>query len=387
LWPEKKVISACYGDSLARDWGRAVRDEFMMNPELFTRIRHDSASVTNWQTTDGGGMRTAGVGGPLVGSGAQLCVIDDPHKNWEDAMSTEKRKRLIDWFNSTLYTRLEPGASLIVVQTRWCKGDLTGYLTEEHDDDWKHISLPALAEEGDMLGRQEGEALCPERFTKEDLEGIKAGIGSMMFAGLYQQRPAPAEGGIIKRGWWQRFSTPPLDFDRVLMSWDMTFKKTGSSWVVGQVWGRKGPNAYLLDQVRDKLDFPSTLMAVRRLSEKWPEAKEKLIEDAANGPAVISVLRKELPCVLAVPPRGSKESRLTAIAPLVEAGNVYLPTVDLAPWIDDFIEEISMFPNGANDDMADSAAQALARLFDSRKPVLAPFNLGGSGERPSPWQM
>ena len=367
MWPEKRVILTSYGDALARDWGRAVRDEFMQNPEVLTRVHPGSHSVTDWMTTKGGGMRTAGVGGPITGKGADLCVVDDAQKNWQDAMSIEKRRGLVEWFNSTLYTRLEPGATLVVVQTRWHEKDLTGYLEKEHGDRWTKICFPALAEGADVLGRSEGEALCPERFSREALLGIKNGVGSQVFTGLYQQRPSPVEGSIIKRDWFRFYETLPDKLDRWWQSWDLTFDETGhGSYVVGQVWAQKGANCYLVHQHRAREEFTASLRAVASTSAAYPQATEKRVEKKANGAALLSVLRDKIPGLVAKEPHGDKEARLRAVSPLFEAGNVWVPTQESAPWVGEYVEELVSFPRAENDDQVDATSMALVGLQDAR---------------------
>ncbi len=278
-----------------------------------------------------------------------------------------------------------PGASIIVIQTRWHENDLSGYLMTEHEDDWEVINLPALAEENDPLGREVGEALCPERFSVEALKQTKKSMSSYMFAGLYQQRPAPLEGGIIKRGWFQRYKELPEQFDELIQSWDLTFKALGTSFVVGEVWGRVGADFYLADLFRDRVDFPSTLRAILRLTKKWPGATTKVVEEAANGYAAISMLQDKIPGVVGQRPMGSKEARLIAVSGLIESGNVWIPEQSLADWADDFIEEAVNFPNAANDDQVDSMTMALSRL--SKRTQNFKFALPTSGARPSPWKV
>jgi phage uncharacterized protein (putative large terminase), C-terminal domain len=149
----------------------------------------------------------------------------------------------------------------------------------------------------------------------------------------------------------------------MIQSWDCSFKSASTSdYVVGQVWGRVGGEFYLLDQVRDRMDFTETLQAVRALTAKWPKARSKLIEDKANGQAVIDALKREIPGIIPVTPKESKEARAMAVQPFMEAGNVYLPDPSIAPWIHDFIEECAAFPNAAHDDQVDAMTQALNRL-------------------------
>jgi predicted phage terminase large subunit-like protein len=258
----------------------------------------------------------------------------------------------------------------VVHNTRWHAADLAGRLTDPKEnpdfDRWRVLRLPAIAEgDDDPLGRREGEVLEPRRFSTAEVLSFRRDLGSQLFAGLYQQRPSPAGGGIIKRSWWKWYSMRPglPRFDEIIASWDMAFKETAtSSYVVGQVWGRIGADIYLLDQVRDRMDFPSTIVAVLNLSAKWPIARAKLVEDKANGPAVIATLARKVPGLIAVQVEGSKEARLHAVSPLIEAGNVFLPDPVLAPWIGDFVEELSQFPSAPNDDQADAASMALERL-------------------------
>jgi predicted phage terminase large subunit-like protein len=150
--------------------------------------------------------------------------------------------------------------------------------------------------------------------------------------------------------------------DELIQSWDCAFKDLETSdYVVGQVWGRLGADLVLIDQIRDRMDCPSTVRAVRQLSAQWPQCRAKLIEDKANGSAVIQMLAHEIPGILPVNPEGGKVARAAAVSPLIEAGNVYLPHPMYAPWVNDLIEECAAFPNGAHDDQVDAMTQALLR--------------------------
>lgn len=367
IFPDERIILTSYEADFAASWGRKARDtveEF--GGELFgIRVRQDSSAANRWDIEGhSGGMVTAGAGGPITGRGGNVIIIDDPFKNAEEANSKRIRDKVWEWYQSTLYTRLEPGGAIIIVMTRWHEDDLVGrLLNPEYGEveDWEIINLPAVAEEGDVLGREPGEALWPERYDLAELKRIKKTVGSYWWNALYQQRPSPPEGSIIKREWWRFYKEPPSNLDEVVQSWDCSFKETATgSYVVGQVWGRKGADKYLLDQFRARVDFVATVRAIKSLSDKWPEARLKLVEEAANGPAVIAALRSEVPGIVAVRPRGSKEARLHAVSPDIEAGNVYLPSG--APWVHDYIEELVAFPGGANDDQVDATSQALERL-------------------------
>jgi predicted phage terminase large subunit-like protein len=231
--------------------------------------------------------------------------------------------------------------------------------------------------------REQGEYMDSVRINEHtgqprsvaDWEALKVEKGSRSWAALYQGRPAPVEGGILKRGWWQFYdaaqwveradgSRIALSMDKVLASWDMTFKDTaGTDYVVGQVWGRRGADAYLLDQVCDRMDFVRTLREFQVLAARWPQATAKLVEDKANGPAVISMLSRKVAGIIPEEPHGSKLARASAVSPLIEAGNVWLPDPSLAPWVGDLIEECAAFPNATHDDRVDSLSQALNRLI------------------------
>ena len=368
-FPDKRIILVSYEADFAATWGRKARDLLEEHgPSLFgIRVSGKSSAANRWDIEGHeGGMITAGVNGPITGKGADIGIIDDPVKNDQEAMSVTYQERAYEWYKSTFRTRIQRDGAIILIMTRWHENDLAGKLLaaqEEDGEKWEVVSLPAMAEDDDPLGRELGQPLCPGLFTKDALESIKKSVGSYWWASLYQQRPSPAEGGIFKRNWWQYYRRAPDRLDEIIQSWDMTFKDTKTAdFVVGQVWGRKGADKYLLDQVRDRMDFPATIQAVRTLSAKWPQAKVKLVEDKANGPAVIATLKKEISGLIPVEPQGSKESRAWAVSAEVEAGNVYLPDPSIAPWVHDFVEECAAFPNGANDDQVDAMSQALMRL-------------------------
>lgn len=361
MFPHKRVILASYGEKLASDWSRKVRDELALNPKTWSSVSRNKDSAADWRTTFGGGMRAAGVGGPIIGFGADLFLIDDPHKSRAEAFSPAIRQKVIDWFNADVYSRLEPGATVVLIMQRWHEKDLTGYLLNEHEDDWTHIKFPALAEQNDLLGRRPGEALIPERYDVRALEATRKAIGSLTWAGMFQQRPAPAEGNVVMRDWFKYYLRHPPDIKRVVVSWDMSFKKEGRSWCVGQAWYKRGARHYLMAQERGKWDFVVALKKViafhNHCTEQWGHVKETLIEEAANGVAIISTVKGRLPRVQPIRASVSKLERLSNAAPSIEGGDVYLPDKSIAPWVDDLVEELVTFPNGENDDQCDALSQ------------------------------
>lgn len=365
--PQLRVIIGAYNQTLASTFCRNARRIARMLFPLSTHLQRADA----WETPAGGGIRAVGVGTGVTGHGCHLLIIDDPVKSRVEAESETYRERVWEWYCEDLYTRLEPGGAIVLIMTRWHEDDLAGRILQSNDGpNWTVVRLPAEAEENDPLGRQPGEPLCPDRYDSVALNDRKLVLGSYGYNALYQGRPAPPEGSIIKREWLQFYDMPPLQFDEMIQSWDMSFKANDdNSYVVGQVWGRRGSSYYLIDQVRNHIDFPSTLRAVKSLSQRYPGALTKLVEDKANGPAVIQMLEREINGLIAVQADSSKEARLSAVAPLFEAGNVYLPAKKR--FIDEYIHELCTFPSSVNDDQVDATSQALLH-FVGNELVLRP---------------
>lgn len=383
--PDKRVITAAYSDGLATKFGRLNRNKFNeFSYELFgLQLSESNAAMKDWGIEERrGGMIATGIGGSITGQGADLMIIDDPIKNMKEAMSQKIRDNIWDEWEATLSTRLHDGASVIVIMTRWHEDDLIGRLLARSPRKWVRLRLPAIAEDDyDLLGREIGEPLCRELgFDEHWAEAKKTEVGSRTWASLYQQRPAPAGGNIFKREWIRYYVRTaeqkrewglsddvmvlPLHFDKVAQSWDCTFKDSESSdFVAGQVWARKQAQYFLFDQHHARMGFVDTLRAVQAISDKWPQARSKYIEDKANGTAVIEMLQSKLSGVIAVNPDGGKEARANAVSPLFEAGNVYFPHPNICPWVNDLIEEMVSFPNASHDDMVDAMTQALNQLY------------------------
>lgn len=377
--PDTSIISCSYSADLAsrmnRDVQRLIDSEkySVLFPEshLFGKNIRSTAKGSFLRNSDifeivnhRGTYRSSGVGGGITGMGGEYIIIDDPVKNREDADSATMREKVYDWYTSTLYTRLEKDGCILLTLTRWHEDDLAGKLlkaAQEGADQWTILELPAVCEYPPKPYdvRQEGEALWKWKYDEEALEKMKVTVGSRDWAALYQQHPTPGEGGTFKREWWNYYKVLPDGLYDFVQSWDCTFKDAQSSdYVVGQVWARKGSSRYLLDQVRGRMSFTETLYSIRSLSAKWPQAVRKLVEDKANGTAVIDVLRKEIPGLIPVEPEGGKIVRANAVTAVAEAGNIYLPDPSIAPWVHDFVEEHAVFPNGANDDQVDAQTQA-----------------------------
>lgn len=319
------------------------------------------------------------VGGTGTGEGGDRIVVDDPISA-DDANSDIKRENTNDWWDDTMSTRGNDPmkAAFVIVMQRLHEDDLSGHVLKTGL--YTHLNLPMEFEPKNrcvvfLKGHKffedprtrNGELLWPERIDDSTLDRYKKTMTSYAIAGQFQQRPAPEEGGIFKKAWFRRFG-PKSDLDlptsglHVIQSWDMSFKDTdGSDFVCGLVLGRHGPNFYVMDRDKRRLDFPKTCQAVLTMTAKWPSAHAKCVEDKANGSAVISLLRQKIPGMIEIQPEGGKKARAHAIAPVCESGNVYLP--EDAPWVDDFIYELCSFPNATHDDQVDAFTQGILRLL------------------------
>lgn len=395
--PNLRIAIVSNGFELAQTFGESIRDKLAAHPELGLTLSKSTAKKHEFKILGyDGGVVCVGIEGSLTGKPVDVLIIDDPYKDEKQADSKAWRQTVRNFWQSVALTRLAPGAPVVIVQTRWRKDDLSGWLREEYPEEWEVLNIAAQAIDStqlpeddpdhgmpDPLGREPGEFMesARRRTVKDWLKKIRE-VGSRVWTAMYQGRPSPVEGGILKRDWWQQYTEPLwLDrddgtrivtgFDDVLMSWDMAFKDTDSSdFVVGQVWGRRGVDAYLLEQVRGRWDFVETCNQVERLAAVWPQAVLKIVEDKANGTAVIASLKHRIAGIVPEEPQGSKEARARAVSPLVEAKNVYLPAPGIAPWVGALIEECAGFPTATNDDQVDALTQALNRL------VLQPL-LGG----------
>lgn len=381
--PEKLAMVVSYSEELYKKFGRKNREKFRTYSEsLFDlKISSDTASVSEWGI-DGhlGQLYSTSILGGATGRGSSLLIIDDPIKNRAEANSKTIRDKIYAEWQDTFYSRLSATGSVIIIMTRWHEDDLAGRLLKEGNLPWVEIKIPAIAEEGDLLGREIGEALAPEIGKDEEwAKQTKAVSGSRGWASLYQQRPTPAGGDIFRRS-WAKFYVPtiemrtklglsddvailPDDLDRQVQSWDCTFKnKETSDYVAGHVWGQKAADYYLLDRHHERMGIVETMKAIQSMTTRWPNAHAKYVEDKANGSAVIEMLQKKIAGMVPVNPDGGKEVRAYAVSPFWEAGNVYLPHPLWKQWSDEILDELESFPNGAHDDDVDAMTQALVKM-------------------------
>jgi predicted phage terminase large subunit-like protein len=363
--PTDSVVLASYAATLAESHSRRARG-FLSHPSWpfpGVAIADDSAAVGLWSTGSGGSLRAVGVLGGLTGHGADLAVVDDPVKDREEADSELRREAVWTWFNEVLMTRLRPNAAVLLTMTRWHEDDLGGRVLDgPGGGEWTVLSLPALAEEDDPLGRAEGDALWPERYGTDELETRRVSQGSRSFAALYQQSPTSAEGGTFKRAWLEgRYETLPEEL-HVVVGVDASFGKgVGSDYSALVTVGTDGTRFFVLDTERGRWEFNTLVERIKRVAREYHPAAV-LVEDAAAGQSAIQELHREsdLP-VVAVKPQGSKLARAESVSPLLEAGRVLFPSVN-PPWKDELVEELASFPSGKHDDQVDALVYALMRL-------------------------
>ena len=410
--PNVGIMATSYAASLASDMNIDVQR--IIDTELYREVFPDtylsgknnrgslvgsnaSRNRNDFEIVNHSGYyKCAGVGGSITGKRYFYGIIDDPMRGRQDAESETIRNKTYNWYINDFYTRQLDfqKARILITLTRWHEDDLAGRLLKAAQADpkaeqWTVLKFPMIAEEPLSEGdpRQIGEPLWPWRYGDiEQVNQIKLTAGTYTWSSLYQQRPSPAGGSIFNRGWFgdpinvghgrsQFYPENPLDkvnfMDRVVMSYDCTFKELkDNDFVVGQIWGKKGGDFFLLDQSRDRRDIINTIQNIRTLTGKWPLATAKLIEDKANGPAVITMLKREIPGLIAIEPHGSKVSRAMAVAPYVESGNVWLPMPKYAPWLHDLLEELAAFPSVKHDDQVDAMTQAINYLTSAANFIL-----------------
>ncbi len=385
--PGHKFIFATYAQDLSDRDAKRHRD-LIASPWYQARwgaacsIGGDQVQQVRFFENAQKGFRfSTSVGGIATGRHADTLVFDDPNKAQDaDAGSSEARERFDKshtFWSRTMATRqANPDTTRrIVIAQRLHDDDVPGRLRAEGYEcltlpmryDPKIVSVP-LPSKSDPR-EEPGELLWPDRFREEGVALLERRLGPIAAAAQLQQTPVPDSGALFKMEhfrFWKRL--PDLASATVIASWDCTFKGSDDSdFVVGQVWARVGADFYLLDQVRGRWTFTETCKALKALAAKWPDAVAKLVEDKANGSAVIDVMKRSVSGLLPVEPQGGKEARANAVSPLYAAGNVYIPDPSNhgCEWVSDYMTEHVRFPRGANDDQVDCATQALSYLYGS----------------------
>lgn len=397
--PDLNVAICSYNKDVATRFGEENRDWFLeYGQDIFgVRLSDKRFSAHNWGLRESDGRHyCVGLKGGLTSKKIDLMIIDDPLKDEEEARSPSQRERVWRWFGGVCNSRLSARGIVIVIQTRWHEDDLIGRIKaneSEGGDPWYDINIPAIAvwpEEvpedevdqwiPDPLGRKPGEALCPALHPLPQLLEARRILGEDRFFKIYQGGPRPGVGGIFDKkffGVWgagqyllhydpQRegyYYRDGLKYDDITISVDCTWKDAvKSDFVVFGVWARKGCDHMLLYVLRRKMNLDTTCDELKRLKKLYPMASYILVEDKANGPAVVRRLKSQIPGLTLRTPRGTKPERAEAIRHLVVAGNVLLPDRSskfASGWWAKFIDEVTAFPGGTNDDQVDMMTQYL----------------------------
>jgi predicted phage terminase large subunit-like protein len=321
----------------------------------------------------GGHYIAAGVGGGITGEGATIGIIDDPVKNAEEAYSTTYREKTWEWYATTFSTRFERGAVEIICQTRWHEDDLAGRIIDKSGEGIEIIRFPALADEKEEF-RDVGEAIWPDFYPREQLLERLEKNGSRAFNALYQQRPAPDEGSIIKRHWFQYYN--PREYKitgkRVNFYVDTAYtdrEKNDPTAMIAYI--KEGPNFYVLDCISEWLDFSSQLRRLKEFVAKNGYSPSSIIrvEPKATGITLAQVVKKETALNIreAEPPRGDKVARAHSCEGPLEGGRVFLP--EGMTWVDQFLTECAAFPNAAHDDRVDCLTGMIISELNARPAV------------------
>ena len=381
-FPDRRIIISSYEADFAASWGRKSRDVLEeWGSKLFgIKIRSDSSAGNRWDIENhDGGVNTAGVGGPIIGKGAHVLIIDDPVKNAEEANSKTMREKIWEWWKSTAYTRLEPGGAVILIMTRWHEDDLAGRILAEMEnggESWKEVCLPALAEENDPIGRVPGEALFPERYNETAIQEIQKTIGGYWFSALYQQRPSPAEGKIFKRSWFRYFTIEIHEKEKYYLLHTETGVKRiesnkcsifqtcdpaateseQSDYFVLSTWAMTPEkDLLLLDVFRERAETTKHEFIMKSQYQLW-KPNFQGVENRTFGLNIIQGLKKTGLPIRPLKADSDKISRAWTVAARYEIGAVY--HLLNAPWLADIEKELLDFPNGVHDDFVDTASYA-----------------------------
>lgn len=401
--PDANVIIASYEGTFAESFSRRNRDKFNDYATDVFRVKANDKvqGVALWETADGGRCRAAGLKGGITGFGAELFIIDDPIKNKESAESEAVIAKIHDEMGPSVQSRIHPGGKLIVIQTRWVENDVVGFIEKNWAEFiYKTINLPCECEhpEDDPLGRKLGESLMGEHLGDYDIPLrirndnkwlaskkilVLAADGERTWNALYQGHPSAQNGNLFIENWWQPYTRDRVqftDFEFTCLSVDATFKKTDTSDMVSmQLWGLSMNHVYLYKLVNKRMGFVETVNRIRKMVEEFPGIDQLIIEDKANGSAIIDTLHyiEGMPPTVGVNPLGGKYSRAQAVSPFVASGCVHVPTdftIEEAREIEwdsnevlaphqKFIQQHCRFPFMKHDDMVDSCTQALSRLI------------------------
>ena len=375
-YPHYRTILAAYGADLAVGFSRQVRDIFH-DPNnqhlLSTRLRRDAAKVDAFLTEAGGGMSAVGLGGPITGRGADVLLIDDYIKEIKEALSITTRDYIWNWFVTTAFTRLEPGGSCIILATRWHSDDLIGRVLQNlAHEGWEYIEIPAIAEPNDILGRNEGEALFPERYPIERLHELKRTLGSIFFQALYQQKPVDETKKMTDSRWFKSIEEIPheevwANQIKTARVWDLAATAGGGDYTVGSrvSYNRVNGNTYIENIKRGQWGPQLVEQKVQETAVIDGYDCEILIEQEPGSAGIALVehyKQKVLPGyrVTGIPVVVKKLIRAQPLLAAAEGGKVFI--LENSVWNEPFKREFDSFPGGENDDQVDTVAAAYTHL-------------------------
>lgn len=366
--PSERIVAASYSEMLSLK--HSVDCRLVMQSDWYgrafpgVRFTGDQNEKHKFVTTARGQRFATSVSGGTTGEGGDFLIVDDPH-NPRQALSDAQRQDGLTWFDQTFSNRLndKENGVIVVVMQRLHANDLSGHLLAKGG--WEHLCIPAVAETRTAIDfgrvrlvREAGDVLHPARESAAAIERQKIEMGSYAFAGQYQQRPAPAEGGIFKAHWFARYAAPQESYQRVVQSWDTANKASQlNDPSCCTTWGVREGGYDLLQVLVRRLEYPDLKALVARQAEAFgPDAI--LIEDKASGQQLLQDLRREtrLP-LIGILPTADKITRASGVSALVEAGKVALPTH--AAWLTDYEAELMTFPNAPHADQVDSTTQFL----------------------------
>lgn len=370
--PDNRVILASYEAEFAASWGRKARDIVeRYGPTFGVGVRGDSHAANRWDIDlRDGGMATAGVRGPITGKGAHVFLIDDPIKDEEEAQSATVQEKTWDWWTGTAYDRLEPNGAFVLVMTRWNVRDLVGRILEESKEKWEVLRLPAIAEVDDPIGREVGEALCPQRYPLEALDTIRGGMGSHWWAAKYQQAPYSRGGGYLQRHWFEIVDETPSNMAKVRY-WDLaaTEAKPGKGsdpdYTAGMLMGRTRENDYYGLDMRRLRGTPQTVERLIRQTAELDGRSVPIWIEQEPGSAGVSLIDHYQRMVLpGWSVRGNREtgSKVMRVDPAASAAECKRVKLVRGVWNRDFLDEAEQFPNGAHDDQVDAFSGAFRML-------------------------
>ncbi len=382
--PSNSILAATHAIEFAERWGRRVRNDIELHGHaLGIQLAHDNAAAARWALESGGEYYGVGAEVGISGFRADLGVIDDLFGTREDAYSETIRKKRWDWYVDDFSARLKPGAKRVVMNTRWHEEDVAGHILAQITAGTvrgRVISMPAIAEPGDILGRSPGEYLWDDPSGYDYGSFLRARqreASPMMWSALYQQRPAPEEGDYFKAAWLRPYDgRPDRNTLRTYGASDYAVTSDGGDYTVHVVVGMDPTGRlYLLDLWREQASADRWIESFCDLVQTWKPvgwAEEQGQIRSGIGPYLDRRQRERKAwCAReAFPTRGDKSVRAQSIRGRMALDGLYVPSN--APWMADLRSELLAFPAGKHDDQVDAlglVGQLLDHMQAGQKPA------------------